>query len=120
MVAIVPLGFCYPGRGVGGDLPPRAECAKLWLHPLLECMPGVELTLLVGHHAQRHFLGRGRKDSLAATVAAWREYSPRFIPLPHPSPRNTPWFRCHPEFEGQLLAELRRRVRAILQGAGRA
>ena len=117
-IAIIPMGYCYPGRGRGGDLPPRRECARLWLDALLEKLPTIELTLLIGQHAQRHFLGRRRKPSLAATVEAWREYAPAFIPLPHPSPRNTPWLQRHPGFEGRMLPELRRRVRAALRVAG--
>jgi uracil-DNA glycosylase len=113
-VAIIARGFCYPGRGVGGDLPPRRECASLWLDALLERLPRIELTLLIGQHAQRHFLGKRRKPTLAATVDAWRDYAPATIPLPHPSPRNTPWFRSHPGFERHLLPGLRARVRAIL------
>ena len=113
-IAIIPMGFCYPGRGAGGDLPPRRECARLWLDALLERLPAIELTLLIGQHAQRHFLGKRRKPTLAATVDAWRDYAPAYIPLPHPSPRNTPWFRSHPGFERRLLPGLRARVRGIL------
>ena len=117
-IAIIPMGYCYTGRGAGGDRPPRRECAQLWLPRLLAKLPSIELTLLIGQYAQRHFLGRRRKPSLAATVEAWRDYAPRFIPLPHPSPRNTPWLQRHPRFEQRLLPELRRRVRAALRGAG--
>jgi uracil-DNA glycosylase len=116
-VAIIPMGYCYPGRGAGGDLPPRRECASLWLDRLLGRMPAIEMTLLVGQHAQRHFLGNRRKASLADTVDAWRDYAPGYVPLPHPSPRNTPWFRKHPGFERQLLPALRARVHAILGGS---
>lgn len=113
-VAIIPMGYCYPGRGKGGDLPPRRECAQLWLEPLLAKLPMIELTLLIGQHAQRHFLGKRRKASLAETTKAWAEYCPRYVPLPHPSPRNTPWSRRHSEFEQQLLPELRTRIKALL------
>jgi uracil-DNA glycosylase len=113
-IAIIPMGYCYPGRGNGGDLPPRRECAQLWLDHLLAKLPSVELTLLVGQHAQRHFLGSRRKSSLAETTKAWREYSPTYIPLPHPSPRNTPWLQRNSGFERQLLPELRKRVDRIL------
>lgn len=111
-VAIIPMGYCYPGRGKSGDLPPRRECAQLWLDHLIAKLPLIELTLLIGQHAQRHFLGRRRKPSLAETIKAWREYSPAYIPLPHPSPRNTPWLQRHAEFEKELLPELRRRIAA--------
>lgn len=113
-IAIIPMGYCYPGRGNGGDLPPRRECAQLWLDHLLAKLPSIELTLLIGQHAQRHFLGSRRKSSLAETTKAWREYSPAYIPLPHPSPRNTPWLQRNAGFERKLLPELRKRVDAIL------
>ena len=116
-VAIVPMGLCYPGRGNGGDLPPRRECAPLWFDALLARLPHVELTLLIGQYAQRHYLGAARKPDLAATVAAWRDYAPRYFPLPHPSPRNTAWRQRHPWFERDLLPHLRERVQAAL-GAG--
>ncbi|SRR5690606_20762780 len=113
-VAILPMGYCYPGRGRGGDLPPRRECAELWLDALLAKLPHIETTLLIGQYAQRHYLGRRRKASLTATVEAWRDYAPRFLPLPHPSPRNTPWFQRHPWFERDLVPALRERVAAVL------
>lgn len=113
-VAIIPMGFCYPGRGLGGDLPPRRECAALWLDQLLSGLPHIELTLLVGLHAQRHFLGRQRKASLTETVKAWHEFAPRFFPLPHPSARNTPWFQRHPWFEQDLLPVLQQRVGSLM------
>ncbi|MGE5668687.1 MAG: uracil-DNA glycosylase family protein [Betaproteobacteria bacterium] len=113
-IAIIPVGYCYPGRGKGGDLPPRRECAELWLAQLLSKLTHIELTLLVGLHAQRRFLGGRRKSSLAQTVDAWRQYAPQYIPLPHPSPRNTPWLQRHSGFERQLLPELRLRIGALL------
>lgn len=113
-IAIIPMGYCYPGRGKGGDLPPRRECAQLWLDQLLARMPQIELTLLIGQYAQRHFLGQRRKASLTDTVSAWPEYAPQYIPLPHPSPRNQPWFKRHPWFEQQLIPVLRTRIDALL------
>ena len=113
-IAIIPMGFCYPGRGHGGDLPPRRECAELWLDALLARLPEIELTLLIGQYAQRHYLGNRRKPTLARTVEAWAEYAPRYVPLPHPSPRNTPWFQRHPAFEQELVPRLRKRVRKLL------
>lgn len=113
-IAIIPMGYCYPGRGNGGDLPPRRECAQLWLDQLLAKLPLIELTLLIGQHAQRHFLGSRRKQSLAETTEAWAEYAPRYVPLPHPSPRNTPWFQRNSGFEQQLLPDLRLRIAALL------
>ena len=112
-VAIIPMGFCYPGRGQGGDLPPRREGAALWLVQLLSGLPRIELTLLVGLHAQRHYLGRRRKASLTETVRAWQEFAPSYFPLPHPSARNTPWFQRNPWFEQDLLPALKRRVALV-------
>ena len=112
-IAIIPMGYCYPGRGNSGDLPPRRECAAPWLHQLLARLPRIELTLLIGQYAQRHFLGSRRKSSLAETTWAWREYGPQYIPLPHPSPRNQPWIKRHPWFERQLVPVLRARIKAL-------
>jgi len=114
-IAIVPMGFCYPGRDPsGGDSPPRPECAPLWHPPLLAALPEVELTLLVGLYAQARYLGPRRKGSLTETVRAWRDYAPAHLPLPHPSWRNTAWLRKNPWFEAELLPELRRRVRELV------
>ena len=113
-IAIVPMGYCYPGRGKGGDNPPRPECAQLWLDQLLQKMPQIELTLLIGQYAQRHFLGKRRKPTLTETVRAWREYGPEYFPLVHPSPRNTPWQQRNPWFEAELLPGLRSRIAATL------
>jgi uracil-DNA glycosylase len=116
-VAIVPMGYCYPGRGRGGDLPPRRECAALWLDALLARLPRIALTLLVGRHAQRHFLGPACEASLTATVAGFERHLPRYLPLPHPSPRNTGWFKRHAWFERDLLPVLRERVHALVPPA---
>ncbi|MBT2333330.1 uracil-DNA glycosylase family protein [Variovorax paradoxus] len=113
-VAIMPMGYCYPGRGSSGDLPPRRECAGLWHARLLAQMNQVELTLLIGQYAQRHFLGAARKGSVTETVEAFADYAPRVVPLPHPSPRNTGWFKHHPWFETEVLPVLRERVRQAL------
>lgn len=116
-VAIMPMGYCYPGRGRSGDLPPRRECAALWHQRLLARMKHIELTLLIGQYAQRHFLGNASKGGVTETVEAFAEYAPRFIPLPHPSPRNTGWFKHHPWFERDVLPVLRERVRRVLANA---
>ena len=114
-IAIVPMGFCFPGQDAkGGDLPPRRECAPLWHPPLRAALPAVELTLLVGQYAQAYYLGRARKSSLTETVRAWRDYRPAFLPLPHPSWRNTAWLKKNPWFESELLPELRARVHALI------
>ena len=104
------IPIAYPGRGPSGDLPPRRECAELWLERVLAEMPHIELTLLVGAYAQQRFLGAERRASLTETVAAWREYGPSRVPLPHPSPRNQGWFKHHPWFERELLPVLKARV----------
>jgi uracil-DNA glycosylase len=114
-VAIVPMGFCYPGVDArGGDKPPRRECAETWHAPVLAGLPNVELTLLIGLYAQARYLGPRRKAKLSETVRAWRDYGPGFIPLPHPSWRNTAWLRKNPWFETDLLPALREQVRALL------
>jgi uracil-DNA glycosylase len=114
-IAIVPMGLCYPGRDDrGGDRPPRPECAPLWHPPLRAALPKVELTLLVGQYAQAYYLGPRRRGSLTETVRAWRELLPDFLPLPHPSWRNTAWLKRHPWFAAELLPELRARVRTLL------
>ncbi|HEX7633796.1 MAG TPA: uracil-DNA glycosylase family protein [Noviherbaspirillum sp.] len=113
-VAIVPTAFCYPGKGKSGDLPPRPECAPLWHPRLLAEMPHVRLTLLIGRFAQQCYLGENGKPTLTATVAAYREYLPRYFPLPHPSPRNRAWFRENAWFEQRVVPDLRRLVASAL------
>jgi len=113
-IALMPMGYCYPGRGTSGDLPPRRECGALWHDKLLAQMPHIELTLLIGQYAQRHFLGKTARANVTDTVEAFADYAPRFIPLPHPSPRNTGWFKHHPWFESDVLPALRERVRLAL------
>jgi uracil-DNA glycosylase len=116
-VAIVPMGFCYPGKAGSGDAPPRPECRATWHPRLLPLLPDVQLTLLVGQYAQAYFLGPRRQDSLTATMRAWRSYMPTILPLPHPSPRNVRWFKDNPWFEGEVLPTLRARVQAVLAQA---
>lgn len=113
-VAIMPMGFCYPGRyPQGGDLPPRRECAPLWHERLMKQWPSIGLTLLVGSYAIDHYLAGRRQQTMTATVAAWRDYLPRFLPLPHPSWRTTIWEKNHPWFAMELVPEVRRRVAAL-------
>ena len=112
-VALVPMGFCYPGAGKSGDNPPRPECAREWHPTLLPRLKKLELTVVIGQYAQAYHLGDLRKGSLTATVAAWRDYLPLRIPLPHPSPRNQIWIRRNPWFERDLLPALRRRVQRL-------
>jgi uracil-DNA glycosylase len=122
-VAIVPMGFCFPGLDAkGSDLPPRPECVPAWQDRLMHAMPQVELVLAVGQYAQRYHLGRLRRPSLTETVAAWREIlaatdAPAVLPLPHPSWRNTMWIKRNPWFEAELLPFLRSEV-ARLTGGG--
>ena len=112
-IAIAPMGFCYPGRGKSGDLPPPPACAPLWHPRLLQAMPGLELLLLVGSYAQNYYLGSS-KEIMAERVRRWRDFGPRYFPLPHPSPRNTLWLRRNPWFEEEVVPALRERVREIL------
>lgn len=114
-VAIVPMGFCYPGVDRnGGDKPPRPECARHWHPRLVPHLTAVDLTLLVGGYAQKYYLGNRRRPSLTETVRHWRDYAPRFLPLPHPSWRNSAWLKKNPWFGDEVLPVLRDRARALL------
>ncbi len=116
LIAIVPMGFCYPGVAPsGGDAPPRPECAPLWHDRVFEHLPDLDLILLVGQYAQKRYLGRGRKASLTETVRAYEAYGPRYLPLPHPSWRNTAWIKKNPWF-GEVLDVLRARVARLVPG----
>ena len=111
LVAIVPMGFCYPGRSGGGDAPPRRECARHWRVPLLSMLPDVRLTLLVGSYAQEAAIGPGR---VTERVSDFRDHLPKVFPLPHPSWRSRIWAARNPWFEKEVLPELKRQVRAAL------
>ncbi len=112
-VAILPMGFCFPGSGKSGDLPPRPECEPAWRKQLLDQLHNLELVLVLGKFAQLyHFDDAGL--SLTERVKSWRSYWPQIVPLPHPSPRNNPWLRRNPWFEAELLPSLRKRVSGIL------
>lgn len=113
-IAIIPTGLCYPGTEKGSDLPPRTECAPQWHPKLRAVLPQIELTLLIGRYAQAYYLGKKCKRTLAETVAAWREYSPGYFPLPHPSPRNRLWLKKNPWFEKDVLPVLRQKTCSIL------
>ena len=114
-VAIAAIAFCFPGYNkIGHDLPPRRECAETWRTRLFDALPDFPLILLVGRYAQRWHLGARAKKNLTETVCAWRDYAPRYIPLPHPSWRNTGWLKRNPWFEEDLLPYLRRRVSRVL------
>jgi uracil-DNA glycosylase len=114
-VAIAAMAFCFPGYDAAGhDLPPPRQCAATWRSRLMAALPDMSLVLLVGRHAQLWHLGTRAKPTLTKTVAAWREYVPRYIALPHPSWRNTGWLKKHPWFEQDLLPYLRKRVAEAL------
>lgn len=117
-IAIVPMGFCFPGTGRGGDLPPRPECAPTWHPRLLPLLKQVKLTLLIGQYAQAGMLGVPRGTRLTDTVHGWRDHLAQGrLPLPHPSPRNRLWLVRNPWFETELLPVLRDRVAAVLHQA---
>jgi uracil-DNA glycosylase len=116
-LAIVPMGFCFPGTRDGGDLPPRKECAPRWREPLLSHLKQLQLTLVIGRYAMAYHLPDER-ESLTESVRAWRKHWPMLVPLPHPSPRNNGWLKRNPWFEQELLPVLRTRVAAVLQGGG--
>ncbi|WP_194766319.1 uracil-DNA glycosylase family protein [Tamlana sp. I1] len=112
--AIIPMGFCYPGKGKSGDLPPRKECAPQWHKPLFDELKNVELILLIGAYAQNYYLGKLAKKTLTETVKHYNDYLPKFLPLPHPSPRNRFWLTKNPWFQVDVLPELERRVKELL------
>jgi uracil-DNA glycosylase len=114
-VAQMPTGFCYPGKGVSADLPPRPECAPLWHDRLRAELPDIALTLLVGHHAQARYLPAKPKRSMTEAVRAFGQAPAGRFPLPHPSWRSTIWMRNNPWFEGEVLPVLRARVAAALR-----
>lgn len=113
-VAILPMGFCYPGTGISGDLAPRPECAPLWRRPLLEALPNIDLTLVIGAYAMDWHLAKHKEPTLTATVRNWRSFWPDVMPLPHPSPRNNIWLSRNPWFEDEVLPTLRKRVASLL------
>ncbi|WP_406732175.1 uracil-DNA glycosylase family protein [Vibrio scophthalmi] len=108
-VAIMPMGLCYPGKGSSGDLPPRKECAPLWHQSVLELLPNIKMTLLIGQYAQNYYLAQKPK-TLTDTVKAWGSWAPQYIPLPHPSPRNSLWLKRNPWFETDVVPFIRQYV----------
>jgi len=113
-IALIPMGFCYPGKGVSGDLPPRAECAPLWHHKLLSGMPNVEMVILIGLYAQKYYLGEKTKSTLTETVRHFRDYLSWYFPLPHPSPRNNIWQRKNQWFGTEVLPALKKHIQRII------
>jgi uracil-DNA glycosylase len=115
LFALVPMGFCYPGKGVSGDLPPRPECAPLWHESLLNYMSEIKLIILVGKYAQNYYLKHSAKPSLTETVRSYLSYLPTYLPLVHPSPRNGIWQRKNPWFEIEVLPFLQQLVKKAFQ-----
>ncbi len=113
-VALIPMGFCYPGKGKSGDLPPRPECAPQWHASLFGQMQGLKLVLLIGSYAQHYYLGKLQKRTLTETVRHFQDYLPRYFVLPHPSPRNNIWIKKNTWFEEEVLPALRARVKEVL------
>lgn len=113
VVAIVPMGFCYPGSAASGDKPPRPECAPLWHDRLLAELPTDHLAIIIGTYAQRRYI-TDRKKTLTETVANWRNYLPTHVVMPHPSPRNQHWLTKNPWFESETVPAVQARVRSFL------
>ena len=113
-IAIVPMGFCYPGRGKSGDLPPKKRCARTWRSPLIDALPNVELTLAIGQYAIAWHLPEAKRLTLTETVRRHADWGEHRLPLPHPSPRNNIWLARNPWFEADVVPKLRRAVRRTL------
>ncbi len=114
-VAIVPMDFCYPGKGKSGDLPPRPICAETWMNEILDELLQIQTTILVGQYAQKYFLNERCKENLTNTVKNWKSYAPEFCVLPHPSPRNNIWLAKNLWFEKNLVPEIQKVVRRALK-----
>ncbi len=116
-VAILPMGFCFPGTGRSGDLPPRPECAPAWRTALLSHLKNLKLTLVIGQYAQAYYLPN-ESESVTEAVQGWKKHWPHTVPLPHPSPRNNIWLKRNPWFEEELIPVLRSRVSKVLESNG--
>ncbi len=112
--ALIPIGFCFPGSGKSGDLPPRPECAPLWHQRVLKSMTEIKLTLLIGQYAQNYYLKNTAKITLTETVKNYKEYLPNYIPLPHPSPRNNIWQKKNTWFKESLIQVLQEKIESLL------
>ncbi len=106
LFALVPMGFCYPGKGKSGDLPPRVECAPLWHEKVLSQMKDIKLILLIGQYAQKHYLGEKSRSTITENVKGYNEFLPLYLPLVHPSPRNKIWQKKNPWFELTVVPKL--------------
>lgn len=113
-IGLIPMGFCYPGKGKTGDLPPRKECAPEWHNPLFDQMKQVKLTILIGMYAQKYYLGLKKKRTLTETVKNYKDYLPEHFVLPHPSPRNNIWQAKNSWFKREVIPELKSWVSALL------
>ncbi len=114
-IALVPMGFCYPGKGASGDLPPRPECAPKWHMQLLTAMKKAELIILIGQYSQNYYLSSKAKENLTATTKAYKDFLPKYFPLPHPSPRNRFWLVNNTWFEKETVPLLQKKVNVILK-----
>jgi len=115
IIAILPMGFCFPGTGKSGDLPPRKECAEKWRNKVLSQFPNIKLTLLIGQYAMKWHLGKDMGKNLTATVENWNNYPVDQFPLPHPSPRNYGWLKKNPWFEKTVIPDLKKRVKVVFE-----
>ena len=113
LIAIVPMGFCYPGKGSSGDLPPRPECSEKWMAPVLKHLKKIELIISIGAYSQEYFLKS--EGNVTDTVKDWQRFGPQIFPLPHPSPRNNIWLKKNPWFQKKLLPDLQKRVKIMLK-----
>ncbi len=113
-IALIPMGFCYPGKGKSGDLPPRPECAPQWHNELLGHIPNLKLTILIGSYSQNYYLKGNAFKTLTETVQHFENYLPGYFPLPHPSPRNRFWLTKNPWFEKEVLPEFHTRIQQVL------
>ncbi len=112
--ALIPMGFCYPGKGTSGDLPPRPECAPLWHKKLLHQMPHLKFTILIGQYAQRYYLGDKKEKNLTDTVRNYQKRLPDYFVLPHPSPRNRFWLTKNPWFQEEVVPALQEHIAKYL------
>ena len=113
-IAILPMDFYYPGKGKTGDLPPRSFIAKEYHKDILELMPDIKLTILIGSYSMKYYLGKGMKENLTETVRRYKEYLPKYFPIVHPSPLNFRWQKANPWFEGEIVPVLKEMVGKIL------